>query len=218
MLEIIKAGGWLMWPILLCSVFGFSIVMERLWSLQKRRVLPSHLRAQVWSWLTNDKLTKANIKAMREGSPLGRMLAAGLVNRHKPREIMKESIEDTGRQVVHELDRYLNTLGTIAAITPLLGLLGTVVGLMKVFTAITTHGTGDPTVLAGGISEALITTVAGLSVAIPALIAYRYFRGKVDDLVVHMEEEAIKLVEAVENHDSAALPEAKSGKRESQAA
>lgn len=219
MLEIIKAGGWLMWPILLCSVIGFSIVMERLWTLQRRRVLPAHLRAQVWRWLSNDELTDANLKAMRTGSPLGQMLVAGLVNRHKPRETMKESIEDTGRQVVHELERYLNTLGTISAISPLLGLLGTVVGLMKVFTAITTHGTGDPTVLAGGISEALITTVAGLTVAIPALIAYRYFKGKVDDLVVRMEQEAIKLVEAIENQQPAPTPRrARKKKGESQAA
>ncbi|HET7586963.1 MAG TPA: MotA/TolQ/ExbB proton channel family protein [Gammaproteobacteria bacterium] len=234
MLELIEAGGWLMWPILLCSVIGASIVMERLWTLQRKRVLPAHLRAQVWRWLTNDELNDENLKAMRQGSPLGRMLASGLVNRHKPREIMKESIEDTGRQVVHELDRYLNTLGTISAISPLLGLLGTVVGLMKVFTAITSHGTGDPTVLAGGISEALITTVAGLSVAIPALIAYRYLKGKVDDLVVHMEEEAIKLVEAVDRQtEMAPQPESESepeideyannskrrrGKRESSAA
>ena len=110
---------------------------------------------------------------------------------------MKESIEDTGRHVVHELERYLETLGTIAAITPLLGLLGTVIGMVKVFTAITTHGVGNPTVLAGGIAEALITTAAGLTVAIPALIGYRYYRSRVDTLVVDMEKEAIKLVEAL---------------------
>lgn len=228
MLEIIEAGGWLMWPIILCSVIGASIVIERLWTLQRKRVLPSHLRAQIWHWLTNNELTDENLSAVRQSSPLGRVLAAGLANRNRNRELMKESIEDTGRHVVHELDRYLNTLGTIAAISPLLGLLGTVVGLMKVFTAITSHGTGDPTVLAGGISEALITTVAGLSVAIPALISYRYLRGRVDDLVVRMEEEATKLVEAV--HDHAAPPAAEEaasggnsrrrrrGKRESSAA
>lgn len=201
MLEIIEAGGWLMWPIILCSIIGLSIVFERLWTLQRKRVLPRGLRDRVWQWLTEDALTADNLAALRRGSPLGRMLSAGLANRSKARDIVKESIEDTGRQVVHELERYLNTLGTISAISPLLGLLGTVVGLMKVFTAITTHGTGDPTVLAGGISEALITTVAGLSVAIPALIAYRYFKGKVDDLVVQMEEAAINLVETIDEID-----------------
>jgi biopolymer transport protein ExbB len=110
---------------------------------------------------------------------------------------MKESIEDVGRQVVHELERFLNSLGTIAAVTPLLGLLGTVIGMIKVFAAITIHGVGNPTVLAGGISEALITTAAGLSVAIPSLIFYRYFRGKVDGLVLKMEEEALKLIDVM---------------------
>jgi biopolymer transport protein ExbB len=125
------------------------------------------------------------------------VLAAGLANRHRSREVLKEAVQDTGRHVVHELERYLNSLGTIAAVTPLLGLLGTVIGMVKVFTAITTAGVGNPGVLAGGISEALITTAAGLSVAIPALIAYRYLRGQVDALVVDMEKEAMKLIDAL---------------------
>jgi biopolymer transport protein ExbB len=112
--------------------------------------------------------------------------------------VLKDAIEDTGRHVVHELERYLETLGTVAAVTPLLGLLGTVIGMVQVFTAITTHGVGNPTVLAGGIAQALITTAAGLSVAIPSLIAYRYYRSRVDTLVVDMEKEAIKLVEALQ--------------------
>jgi biopolymer transport protein ExbB len=119
------------------------------------------------------------------------------MNRDRDRVVLKDSIEDTGRHVVHELERYLETLGTVAAITPLLGLLGTVIGMVKVFSAITTHGVGDPTILAGGIAEALITTAAGLTVAIPALIGYRYYRTRVDTLVVDMEKEAIKLVEAL---------------------
>ena len=128
---------------------------------------------------------------------LPNILAAGLINRDRERSVMKDSIEDTGRHVVHELERYLETLGTIAAISPLLGLLGTVIGMVKVFTAITTHGVGNPTVLAGGIAEALITTAAGLTVVIPALIGFRYYRNRVDTLVVDMEKEAIKLVEAL---------------------
>jgi biopolymer transport protein ExbB len=195
--EMVQAGGWLMLPILLCSVIALAIVGERFWSLQQKRINPATLVSQVWQWYKSDNLTDQNIEALANTSPLGRVLAAGLVNRHHPREIMKESIEDTGRQVVVELERYLNTLGTIASITPLLGLLGTVIGMIKVFAAITSHGVGNPAVLAGGISEALITTAAGLSVAIPSLIFYRYFRGKVDELVIKMEEEALKIVDVM---------------------
>ncbi len=197
MFEMVQAGGWLMLPILLCSVIALAIVGERFWSLQQKRINPATLVSQVWQWYKSDALTDQNIEALANSSPLGRVLAAGLVNRHHPREIMKESIEDTGRQVVVELERYLNTLGTIASITPLLGLLGTVIGMIKVFAAITAHGVGNPSVLAGGISEALITTAAGLSVAIPSLIFYRFFRGKVDELVIKMEEEALKIVDVM---------------------
>jgi biopolymer transport protein ExbB len=195
--EMVQAGGWLMLPILLSSVIALAIIGERFWSLQQKRINPATLVSQVWQWYKSDSLTDQNIQALANSSPLGRVLAAGLMNRHHPREIMKESIEDTGRQVVVELERYLNTLGTIASITPLLGLLGTVIGMIKVFAAITTHGVGNPSVLAGGISEALITTAAGLSVAIPSLIFYRYFRGKVDELVIKMEEEALKIVDVM---------------------
>ncbi len=198
MFELIKAGGWLMLPIIACSVVALAIIGERLWMLRLRRVLPNRLVAEVWGWVRNNELDAGKIQALRAGSPLGRILAAGLINLRHDREIMKEAIEDTGRHVVLELERYLNTLGTIAAITPLLGLLGTVIGMIKVFAAITTEGVGNPGVLAGGISEALITTAAGLSVAIPSLMFYRYFRGRVDMLVVRMEEEAMKMVEVMQ--------------------
>lgn len=197
MYELIEAGGWLMIPILLCSIVALAIIVERFWSLQQKKIAPGNLVSQVWQWYKADHLDQEHIDALSSSSPLGRVLAAGLVNRHHPREIMKETIEDTGRQVVHQLERYLNTLGTIASITPLLGLLGTVIGMIKVFTAITVHGVGNPTILAGGISEALITTAAGLSVAIPSLIFFRYFRGKVDALVLKMEEEALKVVDVM---------------------
>lgn len=197
MLELIKAGGWLMLPIVLCSVIAFGIVAERLWTLRRKRVTPPHLAAEAWRWLQKGELSDDHIKALRNNSPLGRILAAGLTQRHGDRSQIKEAVEDTGRHVVHELERYLNTLGTIAAITPLLGLLGTVIGMVRVFTAITAHGVGDPGALAGGISEALLTTAGGLTVAIPALIAYRYLRGRVDELVVDMEREAMKLVDAL---------------------
>ncbi|ROR32653.1 MotA/TolQ/ExbB proton channel family protein [Inmirania thermothiophila] len=197
MLELVQSGGWLMIPILACSVIALAIIGERLWALQARRVIPRHLVAQVWHLHRNGQLDAERIAQLRRGSMLGRILAAGLVNMHHDREIMKEAIEDTGRQVVHELERYLNALGTIAAITPLLGLLGTVIGMIQVFNAIVTHGVGNPSVLADGISQALITTAAGLSVAIPSLMFYRYFRGRVDDFVVRMEQEALRMIEVM---------------------
>jgi biopolymer transport protein ExbB len=194
---MVTAGGWLMVPIILSSVVAVAIIVERFWALKQEKIVPANLVAHVWTLHKKNELTRERLKALRGSSPLGRILAAGLLNMHHEREVMKEAIEDTGRQVVVELDRFLNTLGTIASITPLLGLLGTVIGMIKVFTAITSMGVGNPTVLAGGISEALITTAAGLSVAIPSLMFYRYFRGKVDMLVLKMEEEALKLVEVI---------------------
>ncbi len=197
MFEIVKAGGWLMLPIILCSVVALAIIIERAWTLQDRRVLPEALSRQVWYWISRNELNAEHIRQLQANSPLGAILAAGLANRNREREIMKESVEDTGRHVVHELERYLSTLGTIAAISPLLGLLGTVIGMIKVFAVITAQGVGDPSTLAGGISEALITTAAGLCVAIPALIGYRYLRSRIDGLVVEMEKEAIALIEAL---------------------
>jgi biopolymer transport protein ExbB len=202
MVDIVKAGGWLRAPIILCAIIAMGIMLERFWTLQQKRVLPEDLTSKVWGWVRKSALDQKQIQTLHQGSPLGQILAAGLINRDFDRSIMKESIEDTGRHVVHELERYLDTLGTIAAISPLLGLLGTVIGMVKVFTAITTHGVGNPTVLAGGIAEALITTAAGLTVAIPALIGYRYYRNRVDTLVVDMEKEAIKLVEALHRRKS----------------
>ena len=197
MFELIKAGGWLMLPIILCSVVAVAIIAERFWTLQRKRISPKHLVAQVWHWARNNELDETKILQLKKDSPLGRIIAAGLINRHHPREIMKESIEDAGRHIVPELDRFLNTLGTIASITPLLGLLGTVVGMIDVFTAIIEHGVGSPSELAGGISKALITTAAGLTVAIPALMFYRYFRGQVNELIITMEQEALKLIEVL---------------------
>lgn len=208
MIEILQAGGWLMLPILLCSIIAVAIIIERLWTLQRRRVLPKDLAMRVWEWARDRQLDQKHLTVLSANSPMGRILAAGLANRHQSREVLKEIVQDTGRHVVHELERYLNSLGTIAAITPLLGLLGTVIGMVKVFTAITTAGVGNPGVLAGGISEALITTAAGLSVAIPSLIAYRYLRGRVDALVVEMEKEAMKLIDALHGTPAAEVPAA----------
>lgn len=197
MFELIRAGGFIMWPILACSIISMAIIAERFWSLRQTKIAPTNLVANVWQWHKSDQLDAKRIQALRTNSPLGMILAAGLLNRKHSREIMKESIEEVGRLVAHGLERFLNTLGTISSITPLLGLLGTVIGMIKVFTVITSQGIGDPSILSEGISEALLTTAAGLSVAIPSLMFYRYFRGKVDDLVVTMEQEALKMVEVM---------------------
>ncbi len=195
MLELFKAGGLLMLPLFICSVIAIAIIAERFWSLRTKRIAPEGLVKQIWQWLRYNQIDGQRIKTLQKESALGQVLAAGLLNRNHSREITKESIEDVGRHVTQSLERNLNTLGTIAAISPLLGLLGTVVGMIKVFAVITTEGVGNPETLAGGISEALITTAAGLVIAIPSLIFYRYFRGKINQLVVDMEEQALKLVE-----------------------
>jgi biopolymer transport protein ExbB len=195
--ELLKAGGILMVPIIACSVLALAIIMERFWSLRESRVAPEHTINELWRWIKKKELNSRKLKALQDSSPLGRILAGGLMNARHGREIMKESIEHEASQVIHELERFLNPLGTIATITPLLGLLGTVIGMIKVFTEIQLAGVGNAGNLAGGISEALITTASGLSVAIPALIAHRYFIRRVDALVVNMEQEAIKLVEVV---------------------
>ncbi len=198
MWEIVRAGGPLMWPIIVCSIGAAAIVLERLWTLQDKRVLPPELAQKVWQLVETNQVNDKVISALEQNSPLGKLLAAGLANRHRPREIMMERLEDTGRHVVHELERFLNTLGTIAGISPLLGLLGTVTGIIRSFNAIQAGGMGDPRALSGGIAEALIATVAGLCVAIPALISYRYLRGRVDRIVIEMEKNAIRIADAVE--------------------
>ena len=196
--DLVKAGGWLMAPIILCSIAAMAIIAERLWSLQRKRIAPEDLAVEVRLWVNGGTLTEERIQALQREAPLGRILAAALAGRSLDRQFMKEGVEDVGRHVAHELGRYLDTLGTIAAITPLLGLLGTVIGMIKVFAVITAQGIGDPGVLAGGISEALVTTAAGLIVAIPSLLFYRFFRGRVDALVVAMEQEALDTVASLQ--------------------
>ncbi len=198
MWEIVRAGGPLMWPIIFCSIVAAAIVLERLWTLQDRRVLPRELPQKVWQLIETGQVTDKVIAALEQHSPLGRLLAAGLANRHRPHDILMERLEDAGRHVVHELERFLNTLGTIAGISPLLGLLGTVTGIIRAFDAIQAAGMGSPRTLSGGIAEALVCTVAGLCVAIPSLIAYRYLRGKVEGIVVEMEKHAVRMADALE--------------------
>lgn len=198
MLEIFQSGGWLMVPILLCSIVAAAICVERMWSLQRSRIVPKNLLAQIWSALKTSDLDSQKLRELRANSPLGQILAAGIANSRRSREIMKEAMEEAASQVSHDLQRYLTTLGIIASISPLLGLLGTVVGMIQVFTALMLEGAGNANVLAGGISQALITTAAGLSVAIPALMFHRFFLRRVDELMISMEQEAVKLAEILQ--------------------
>ncbi len=191
--ELVKSGGWMMLPIILSSIAALGIVAERLWTLRASRVTPEHLLGQVWVWI------KDKLKELRSSSPLGEILAAGLANSKHGREIMKECIEEAAARVIHELERYINALGTIAAMAPLLGLLGTVLGMIDIFSAFTGSGVStNASALAGGISKALITTAAGLMVGIPSVFFHRFLQRRVDELVVGMEQEAIKLVEVVQ--------------------
>lgn len=199
MIDLLVAGGWVMPLIVMCSVVALSISIERYLGLDRAKVAPPHLLATVWRDLKQGDLNAQKLAQLRANSPLGAILAAGISNRGQGRDVMKESISEAASHVVHDLEKYLNSLGTVAAIAPLLGLLGTVVGMIDVFTQITTVGTGNANALAGGISEALLTTAAGLIVAIPALVMHRYFTGLIDTIVVDLEREAIKLVDAIHN-------------------
>ena len=198
MLEIVQAGGWLMVPILLGSVVAAAISVERLWTLQRSRITPKNLLEQVWTMLRGDAMDAQKLRELRASSPLGQVLAAGVANAKRGREVMKEAMEEAAAQVSHDLERYLTSLGVIASISPLIGLLGTVVGMIKVFTALMLEGAGNANVLAGGISQALITTAAGLSVAIPALMFHRFLLRRVDELMITMGQEAVKLVEIMQ--------------------
>ena len=187
----------------LCSVLALAISIERFYTLNPKKISPPHLLATVWKQLKKGELDAAKLKTLRQSSPLGRILAAGLGNMNQGRDVMKESIQDAASHVVHDLERYLNTLGTIAAVAPLLGLLGSVLGIIEVFSMIMVQGSGNASFLAGGISQALISTAAGLAVAIPALVMHRYFVGKIDAIVVELEQETIKLVDALHRDEPA---------------
>lgn len=196
-LDLLKAGGWTMVPIIICSLIAMGIILERFWSLRKDSILPKHLVAQVWTWIKNGQFDKSKMRDLKNSSALGEILTAGLLNHQFGREAMKASIDEAGRGIVIRLEKYLNTLGSIALVAPLLGLLGTVIGMIKVFTVIRLEGVGNADALAGGISEALITTAAGMAIAIPTLVLHRHFTRKVDELVTEMEQEALKMVDVL---------------------
>lgn len=197
MLDLLKPGGVVMFPLLLCSVLALAIIIERFWTLRASRLAPKDLVNELWGWIKRKELNSKKLRELKDSAPIGRILAAGLVNAKHGREIMKESIQEEASHVVHEMERFLTTLGSVAVIAPLLGLLGTVLGMIKVFSQLQLEGAGNAAALAGGISEALITTAAGLTVAIPALIFHRYFIRRVDEIVIDMEQESLRLVEIV---------------------
>lgn len=198
MLELVKAGGWPMIPLLVLSAVALAIIVERFWSLRRRAVLPAGLGPEVRAWAGRGKLNPEHIDSLRQTSPLGALLAAALDVRNRPRDLVRERIEDVGRHQVHRMERFLNGLGTIAAAGPLLGLFGTVVGMIQMFLGILDHGIGDANQLAGGIGKALVCTAAGMVVAIPALVFHRYFRGRIAGYIVDMEHEAIQLLDTLE--------------------
>ncbi|MBC7656904.1 MAG: MotA/TolQ/ExbB proton channel family protein [Frankiaceae bacterium] len=214
MLELIKAGGWVMVPILLLAVIAMAIIIERFWSLRSKEVLPPGLGAEVREWARGRQLDPQHIEVLRRNSPLGEVLAAALDVRYRPRELIKERVEDVGRHVAHHMERFMNTLGTIASVSPLLGLLGTVFGMIQMFLKILTTGVGDVNQLAGGIGQALISTAGGLCVAIPAVMFHRYFRGRIIEFVIEMEKQAIQLLDTI---DEGILPAAKPSRRRSDA-
>src|SRR5688572_14206376 len=197
-LELVKAGGWPMIPLLLLSAVGLAIIVERFWALRRRAVLPPGLGQEVRAWAARGNLDPAHIDSLRGNSPLGALLAAALDVRNRPREEIRERVEDVGRHQAFRMERYLSALGTIAAAGPLLGLFGTVVGMIQMFLGILDHGIGDVNQLAGGIGKALVCTAAGMIVAIPALIAHRWFRGRIAEYIVAMEHEAIQLMDTIE--------------------
>lgn len=197
MLTFIQTGGFFMWPLLACSILTLTIIIERFWTLRKSRVAPKNLLLDVMSRLRDDRMSLDYIRSMQAQIGLSSIFAAGLMNSKHGRTTMKESMQGEASHVIHDLERFMSSLGTIAAVSPLLGLLGTVVGMIKVFSVLMEHGAGNTSLLAGGISEALLTTAAGLGVAIPALVFHRFFSRRIDDLVVSMEQQSTKLTDAL---------------------
>ena len=204
MLELVKAGGWPMIPLLMLSALALAIIVERARTLRRAAVVPPNLGREVRAWAAGRKLDPSHIESLRATSPLGALLAAALDVRHRPRDQIRERIEDVGRHLVHRMERYLNSLGTIAAAGPLLGLFGTVVGMIQMFLGILDHGIGDVNQLAGGIGKALVCTATGMIVAIPALMAHRWFRGRIAEYIVDMEHEAIQLLDTIETPPASA--------------
>ena len=196
MVDIIDAAGWPIWPLIFSSIIAVAIIFERLWALRASIIAPDNLLLEAQKMITKDGVKKEAIQSLQNHSMLGEIFASALNNYNSPSEIIKEAIEETGRAVNHKLERYLSTLGTIATIAPLLGLFGTIIGMVELFSSFTSGG-NDVAVFARGISIALYNTAGGIVVAVPAMIAYRFFRAKIDTLIVEIEQQAIKLVEII---------------------
>jgi biopolymer transport protein ExbB len=203
--SIIQAAGWPVWFLIIASFLAVALIIERALSLQRRRVIPDRLLDEVLTLHRARQATPEMVQKLESGSPLGRVFATGLRHSLEGRDTMKEAMEETGRAVAHELERYLGALGTIAAVTPLLGLFGTVVGMIEIFGATAPSGT-NPQALAHGISVALYNTALGLIVAIPALIAYRVYRTRVDGFLVEMEQQSLRLVDTLDPRRTAIAP------------
>jgi len=195
-IALIEAAGWPIWPLIIASILALAIIFERFYTLRRDQIIPPSLLKSTLEGLGRGGMDANAMRSLAEGSPLGRILAAGIRNLNSSRDIMKESLEETGRAVAHDLGRYLTALGTIASVAPLMGLLGTVIGMVEIFGAQTPTGS-NPAALAHGISVALYNTAFGLIVAIPSMIFYRYFRSRVDAFLTEMEQQAIMLVEIV---------------------
>lgn len=195
--ELVKAGGWPMVPLVILGVVALAIILERLWSLRRNEVLPPSLGEEVRRWAAGGQYDPSHLAALRANSPLGVLLAVTLEAQAKPESARRERIEDCGRHLVHRLERYLPALSTIASAAPLLGLLGTVIGMIQMFTGLTGAGAAETAQLAGGIGKALVCTAAGMLVAIPALVAHRFFRARVASHVMAMEQEAAALVDVL---------------------
>ena len=194
----VQAGGWLMIPLVMSSLVAIAVILALFMTLKKDKVIPDGLADKAQKLAKSGKMTQGHIDQISEGSLLGGVLATGLQSLGQPRHVMKENIEEAGRHAIHKMDKYMTTLGTVAAIAPLLGLLGTVVGMIVVFNEMLRQGgVGNPADLAGGISQALVTTAFGISIAVPALIFHRFFRSKINDYAIEMEKQAIRLLEVV---------------------
>jgi len=201
MYELFLKGGILMYPIALCSIIAVGIFLERMWVLRKGRVLPRDFLIEVEDLVMRRKRPEAISLCKRDNSSIAHVIRVGIENYGKKRDVIKEKIEEVGRREAASLERYINVIGTIAGVSPLLGLLGTVSGMIKSFNIISVRGVADPASLAGGISEALITTAAGLVVAIPSFVIYRYLANKADSLILEMEENSIRMVDLVKRED-----------------
>lgn len=196
MWDIIKAAGWPIWPLIIMSIVALALIIERAWTLRRSQIIPAGLVDKVIDEYRKKGLSQQLVDLTAGQGPLGQILAAGLVNIKAPRPVVKEALEETGSVVGHGLERYLNAIGTIATAAPLMGLLGTVIGMIEIFGSQSAQGT-NPSQLASGISVALYNTAMGIIVAIPALIFYRYFRGKVDSLLIDMEHQATRMIDVL---------------------